>query len=36
MICTQKRKTPPRIVEVEDMDLDFGLEDRPADPYLEL
>ena len=26
----------PKIVEVKDMDLDFGLEDRPADPYLEL
>jgi len=25
----------PKIVEIEDMDLDIGLEDKPADPYLE-
>ena len=26
----------PRIVEVKDTDLDFGLEDRPVDLFLEL
>jgi len=26
----------PKIVEIEDTDLDIGLEDRPVDPYLEL
>ena len=25
-----------KIVEIEDIDLDFGLENRPADPYLKL
>jgi len=26
----------PRIVELGDMDMDFGLEDRPVDLFLEL
>ena len=31
-----KEEKVPRIVELEDMNLDFGLENGPVDPFLEL
>ena len=33
---SEEEEEEPRIVELGDMDLDFGLEDGPVDPFLEL